>query len=131
MTDPGALIGRGMSFPPRLGENGRFAWSAGEQSVREAIRVILVTDLRERVHLAEFGAGLRRFLFEPNTLAARHQIREHITTALGRWEPRIRVESVEVVPDPDDSAAAIATIQYQLVATRERERVALSVTLGG
>ncbi|HKG94969.1 MAG TPA: hypothetical protein VKA84_23840, partial [Gemmatimonadaceae bacterium] len=58
--DPGALFGRGIAFPPRVGPDGRLAWSAGEANVRESIRVILMTDERERLRLPEFGGGLAR-----------------------------------------------------------------------
>ena len=57
-----------MSFPPRVGPDGRVAWSEGEVNVREAIRIILMTEPRERLRLPEFGGGLSRFLFEPNTV---------------------------------------------------------------
>ena len=49
-----AIFGKGISFPPRVA-GGRIAWSVGEQNVREAIRVILMTNLNERVRLPEFG----------------------------------------------------------------------------
>ena len=57
--------------------------------------------------------------------------RHRIQRALAEWEPRIRVESVAVDPDPDDPEAAIATITYRLVATRTLERVSLNVALTG
>jgi hypothetical protein len=129
--DGGRVFGRGISFPPRLGADGRLAWSEGEQNIREAIRVILLTEERERINLPSFGGGLGQFLFEPNTVMTRHLIQDRIVRALAAWEPRIRVETVEVTPDPDDPQAAIATITYQLVATQARERVSLSVTLNG
>lgn len=127
--DPGRLLGRGMSFPPRVGQDGHIAWSEGEANVRESIRVILLTDLRERLLAPEFGGGLPGYLFEPNTVTTRHQIQERIQKALERWEPRIAVESVTVEPDPASADAAIATIVYKLVATQARERVSLGVTL--
>lgn len=129
--DVGKVFGRGISFPPRVGADGRVVWSEGEQNIREAIRVILLTEERERLNLPSFGGGLGRFLFEPNTVMTRHLIQDRIAKALAAWEPRIRVESVDVTPDPQDDQAAIATITYQLVATRTRERVSLSVTLNG
>lgn len=129
--DAGDIFGRGISFPPRVGPDGRMAWSEGEENVRESIRVILLTERRERVMLPEFGGGLGQFLFEPNTVATRTLIQDRITTALARWEPRIAVESVSVDPDPTDPASAIATIVYRLVATQTRERLALSVSLTG
>jgi len=131
MIDSGQIFGRGISFPPRVGSDGRVAWSAGEVNVREAIRVILMTEQRERLRLPEFGGSLGLFLFEPNTVTTRQLIKDRISKALARWEPRINVQSIEVDPDPTDAQAVIATITYKLVATQLRARVALTVTLAG
>jgi len=128
--DAGRLFGRGISFPPRL-VNGRVAWSEGEDNIREAIRVVLLTDQRERIRLPDFGGTLGRFLYEPNTVVTRHRIQDQIEVALSRWEARIAVESVAVDPDPEDPQAAIATITYRLVATEAIERVGVKVTLAG
>ena len=128
--DSGRLLGRGISFPPRVGADGRIVWSDGDQNIRESIQVVLKTELNERVRLPEFGAGLGRFLFEPNTTATRHVLQDRIARALAAWEPRITVEGVEVEEDPGDPEAAVATVEYRLVATQARERVTLSVPLG-
>ena len=129
--DAGRLYGRGLSFPPRVGPDGRMVWSEGEVNIRESIRVILMTQFNERLHLPEFGGNLATFLFEPNTVTTRSLIRDQISRALARWEPRITVESVEVEADPNDPQAAIATITYKLITTGARERVSLSVSLAG
>ena len=131
MKNAGQILGRGMSFPPRVGPDGRIAWSEGEVNVREAIRIILLTEQRERLRLPAFGGSLGRFLFEPNTVTTRQLLRDRITKELAEWEPRISVESVEVEPDAEDPQAAVATISYRLVATRARESVTLSVSLTG
>ena len=131
MSNAGRIFGKGIGFPPRVGADGRVAWSEGETNIRESIKVILLTELGERLHLPEFGGGLNRFLFEPNTATTRQLIRDRITKALARWEPRIAVQSVEVEPDAEDARAAVATINYRLVATQANERVSLTVTLGG
>ena len=128
--DGARLYGRGMSFPPRVGEDGRIAWSEGETNIREMIQVILRTQERERLNLPNFGAGLQRYLFEPNTVATRVQIEDRITKTLQIWEPRISLSDVTVEQDPNDSQAAIATIEYKLVATQVKERMNISVKLG-
>jgi phage baseplate assembly protein W len=128
--DKGRLFGRGISFPPRVGADGRVVWSEGEENVREAIRIILLTEERERLRLPEFGGGLGRFLFEPNTVTTRRLIEDRITKALAAWEPRIRLEAIDIEPDPDDPQAAIATIQYKLVATQARATLSVNVALG-
>jgi Bacteriophage baseplate protein W len=79
----------------------------------------------------ELGGGLGAFLFEPNTVATRHQVEERIRRALSQWEPRVSVDAVTVETDPDDPRTAVATITYKLVATQARERLTLSITLAG
>jgi uncharacterized protein len=129
--DGGRLYGRGIAFPPHVGEDGRIAWSEGETNIREAIQIILKTEERERLNLPAFGGGLRKYLFEPNTVATRFQIQDRITKALELWEPRISITSVEVDADPRDRQAAIATIQYRLVATQVKDQVSVAVNLAG
>jgi phage baseplate assembly protein W len=129
--DVGRLIGKGISFPPRIGADGRFVWSDGPDNIHECIRIILMTEQRERLRLSEFGAGLGRLLFEPNTAATRHLIEDRITKALAAWEPRIAVDTVDVQEDIANPIEAIATIVYRLVATQNLERLSLSVSLAG
>ena len=124
------MYGRGIAVPPRV-VAGRVAWSEGEQNVREAIRIILMTDQQERIRLPQFGGTLHRFLFEPNTVVTRQRIQDQISVSLARWEPRIRVESISVEADERDPQAAIATITYRLVATQVVERVSLTVPVAG
>lgn len=126
----GKIFGRGLSFPPRVGADGRMQWSEGEENIREAIYVILMTQLNERIMLPQFGSNMRTLLFEPNTAATRQQIAEEIKDALNVWEPRIQVQSVDVVADPNDAQAAIATLRYKLVATQLSERLSLTINLG-
>lgn len=125
-----SIFGRGISFPPRVGADGRLAWSQGEENIRESIRIILMTEQQERIMLPEFGGGLSRYLFEPNTVATRTLIADRIKKALGLWEPRIAVEAVKVEPDPGDPQAAVVAIHYKLVATQSVERMELSIRLG-
>lgn len=125
--DDASIFGRGVAFPPRIGPDGRWAWSAGATNIREAIQITLLTGPGERLLLHAFGGGLARYLFEPNIPATHRQIQERVRAALRLWEPRITVEQVRVAADPADAGRAIVSIEYSLVATGERERVALGV----
>lgn len=124
-----SVLGQSLSFPPRVGPDGRFVWSSGENNIRESMALILKTELGERVGVTEFGAGLARFLFEPNNPATHARIQDAMTRALARWEPRIDVEAIEVAAHPGEAEAALATVTYRLVATGARERISLAVAL--
>jgi len=125
------IFGQGLSFPPRVGADGRLAWSEGEENVRESIRVILTTEPSERLMREEFGCGLRRFLFEPNTLTTRTLIREQVIDTLKRWEPRVEVDEVQVEPDAEDARLIGIQIHFRLVATQTPGRLGLTLELEG
>jgi phage baseplate assembly protein W len=125
------LFGQGLGFPPRVGADGRLTWSIDEDNVRESIRLILLTEPGERLLREEFGCGLRRFLFEPNTVTTRQLIRDRIAQAIGRWEPRVAVEAVEVEPDAENSRLVSVTILFRLVATQALGRMSLALQLEG
>jgi hypothetical protein len=129
--DAGKLFGRSVAFPPRIGADGRMAWSEGPQNIRESIQIILQTELGERLMLRSFGAGLGQFLFEPNTTANRTLIQERVENALRLWEPRIRLRKVQVDADPQNAQQVVITLDYGLVTTGAGERLALTVNLGG
>lgn len=127
--DVGSVFGRGIGFPPRLGKGATMAWSEGATNIRECIRIVLLTERGERVMLPEFGAGLKRYLFQPNTVATRRLIEEEITNALQRWEPRIRLDTISVEADPNDAFAALVMIRYELVANQASEEMQLRLQL--
>ena len=127
----GEILGRGIAFPPRIGPDGRIAWSEGETNIREAIRIVLMTTPGERLRRATFGAGLEEYLYEPNTTTTRRAIEERIRRSIGTWEPRVALESVDVDEDPTDASAAIATVTFRVIATQTTERVTASIALGG
>ncbi len=131
MNDEAALYGRGLAFPPRLTPEGQLAWSSGEANVRESIRILLLTAQGERLRRPDYGAGLERFLFEPNTPGTWRAIEETIRRQLARWEPRVNVESIAVAADPDNAEAAIATLAFTLVATGQSGRTTLRIPVMG
>jgi uncharacterized protein len=122
-------FGKSLSFPPRVGPDGRMRWSEGETNIRESIRIILSTDRGERIALNDFGAGLPRYLFEPNTPATHARIAHDVVSALGRWEPRIAVEDVDIASDDAEATRAIATVTYRLVATGAQASLSVQIPL--
>jgi phage baseplate assembly protein W len=128
VTGAGELFGRGVAFPPKV-ERGGLATSEGPENVRESLRVILTTEPGERPARPLFGAGLGRFLGEPNTPSTWRLIRDRVEQAVGDWEPRVALESVDVGPDGDDPGAAAVAVTYRLVATGDRARLGLTVPL--
>jgi uncharacterized protein len=129
MTMNGNLYGTGLSFPPRVGPDGSMVWSSGEVNVRECICTILRTSPGERVEMPTFGCGLRRFLFEPNTVATLRLIQQEVAQSLATWEPRIAINDVTVALNSSDQRAVDVTITYTLIATNSQERLTMTAGL--
>jgi phage baseplate assembly protein W len=117
MANPSkAFLGVGWSFPVKP-VNGRLQFSAYEDDVEQAIQIILLTDAGERPMIPEFGGGLRRFLFEPNSSATHRAIERVVKSALIDWEPRIDVDRVEVTPDDVQPNLLLIHVDYVVRAT--------------
>ena len=106
-------LGRGLSFPVAPHPNGSLLSAEGTDKIRQAIQLILETEPGERIMRPEFGAGLRAYLFEPNTPSTRALIQRDVIDALEQWEPRIDVDEVDVVRGVDASMVDI-TISYTI-----------------
>lgn len=124
------MFGAGLSFPPRVGGDGRLVWSRDEENVLESIRILLLTEPGERVMRESVGCGLRRFLFEPNTEATHAAIRERITRAIAEFEPRVAVQQVDVEAGSDPRLVNVS-IEFRLVVTQVVQRLGLTVALEG
>jgi phage baseplate assembly protein W len=97
-TSHKAYLGVGWPFAVKP-VAGRLSYARYEEDIEQAIQIILLTSRGERVMLAEFGAGLRDFVFEPNSEATRSRIQESVRKSLIDWEPRIEVTAGDDAPD--------------------------------
>lgn len=110
-----AYLGVGWAFPV-VPVNGSLQYAAYETDVEQAIQIILLTDQGERQMLPDFGGGVRRMLFEPNTPATRAAIAALVRNALVAWEPRILVQNVQVT-EGDEPNLVLIHVDYVVQAT--------------
>jgi len=88
-----------LAFPFRVDAGG--ARVCGRSAhVRQQIEQVLFTTPGERVFRPEFGAGLRRMVFEPNSSDLRELTRKRLVSALadvlqGEVDPRTLLVEVE------------------------------------
>jgi len=115
--------GRGLSFPIRVGLDGRLAVSEGEANVRESLCVLLRTARLERVERPGYGAGIDRYLYDTNSLTTLRLIQEEVKRAIVTWEPRVALDDVRVAVNPADPRAVDITVVYTLVASGAAGRV--------
>jgi hypothetical protein len=115
-----ALVGRGWSFPPRVGPQGGVLLASEQNEIDQAIHIILSTSPGERVMRPTFGCRLHDLLFAPNNSHTAAQARRYVEEALGMWEPRIDVRRIDVYPDEDAGHCLVIEVEYEIKATHDQ-----------
>ncbi|MGC9505805.1 GPW/gp25 family protein [Baaleninema sp.] len=106
-------IGSGLAFPLSLNLQGNIKLSRDDDNIQESIRIILGTDIGERVYRPDFGSRLSELVFRPLNRDTLLELRLRVEEALEKWEPRIVVRNVLAEPDPILGKVDL-TIEYQL-----------------
>jgi len=116
--DEKAFLGRGWNYPVAPNAAGDDLMLVDhDDDIRQAVRIILETSRGERVMRPDFGAGLNDFLFEPINTTTMALIRHRVETVLITWEPRIRVESIEVTANQSALGRIDIAIAYAVRST--------------
>jgi phage baseplate assembly protein W len=99
-----------------------------DDHLRDLIVQVLLTNPGERVNLPEFGVGIQRLVFAPNSEALHTSTQFLITSNLRRWlGDRIDVEQVTVTSIPGEEQTVTIEIVYRVKVTQERQRIQVQV----
>ena len=115
-------------FPFAINEKlGRLAQENNyEEYIKQLIRQVLFTAQGERINRPDFGAGVKRLVFAPNSPATASLAQTLIFQALTRWlGTLLRTESVEAEAEGE---RLNITIGYTILARQERRLLNLEVT---
>jgi hypothetical protein len=90
--------------------------------LQQLILQVLFTNPGERVNLPQFGAGIQRLLFAPNSDALRTSAQFVISTSLSQWlGDRIDVQQVSVTSDPGYEEQVNIEIIYVVKQTQQQQ----------
>jgi phage baseplate assembly protein W len=118
------FLGVGWPFPlgdakgrPRVNTDGSLKLSEYEESVKEAVWIVLGTAKGERVMRPTFGCGIYDLVFEVNSASTAGLVAQAVRDALLYFEPRIDVLDVQVQAAGTDGEQMLISIDYQVRAT--------------
>lgn len=117
------FLGTGMKFPPQINQaTGRFMTSSAEESVKESIYLILMTQRTERVLRPNFGSNLMQYTFMDVNVTSISMMTRNITNLILTQEPR--VGNVDVTVDPDiRDGRMIVNIDYVIRDSNVRDNL--------
>lgn len=117
------FLGSGMKFPPQINAaTGRFMSSSAEQSVKESIYLILMTQQTERFARPDYGSTLMSYTFMDTNITALSMMKRDLAEQILTQEPR--VSDVEITTDTQTKEGClIVNIDYVVSATNQRDNL--------
>jgi uncharacterized protein len=129
------VIRHDYAYPLRIDTGARQVARADYPThVNQLIRQLLLTSPGERVCLPEFGCGLRRLVFAPQTDALTATVRLQVRQAITTWlADQVALGDVNVVSGADpasglDEGELLVTVNYTLVDTQTPSTVTVKVS---
>lgn len=115
----------------RLTPTGALAMVEMEESVRQAIFLLLTTIPGERVMRPDYGCDLHQLVFSPNDDTTAGLAIHYVKRALDLFEPRVDVVRLDAGPNPDDGGRLDVHLEYRVRATQQLGEVTVSLSLTG
>ena len=116
-------LGAGMKFPPQVDKaTGRFVVSSEEESVKESVYLILMTQKTERFLRPQFGSDLMSYTFMDINITSVNMMVRSLTEQILSNEPRI--QSVNITTDEQvRDGCLMVNIDYVIRSTQDRDHL--------
>lgn len=114
------IIGNGWRFPILPDARGRLGYVTGIDNIEQSLRLLLLTNLRERVMRSDFGTSARMQIFSAGSEKGLRLLENRVAGALRDHEPRIEVLNLRAEIDPRDPTQVNLQIDYQVRASYVR-----------
>lgn len=115
-----SYLGSGLKFPIQVNRaTGRAVMSHGEQSVKESVYIILMTQKGERFARRDFGSRLLSYTFMDTSVTRINMMAREVERTILEQEPRISDVDVEVQPRLD-KGCLIVNVGYVIAADHTR-----------
>ena len=85
-----------------------------ESAIARSVRNLILTGQGERPFQPVLGTGVSRLLFENMDKLTASAIRSEIRTTIENYEPRVEINEIIVVPNPEGNAMDV-TLQYFII----------------
>lgn len=97
-------------------KNGLFEMnSVTKDALTSNLLLLLLTERGERYYQPEYGANLRRFIFEPKDGQTQSEIEQGIRETVKRFIPQLSISSVQIITSEDEEGAALNDNQVNVI----------------
>lgn len=112
-------------------QTGSLSTVEGDESVRQALVLLLSTRSGERLMRPDYGSHLDRLVFGPNDHTAAGLAIHYVRQAIERWEPRVEIVDLDAGADPDRHNQLNILLRYRVRASLAVGSIEYSMQLSG
>jgi phage baseplate assembly protein W len=92
-----------LKFPLRKSSEGAFEGnSVTIDAIKDNLKILLLTNYGERPIQYDFGANLRKVLFNEPGVDIKQKIKDQIAAAVEKWMPFVKIEQMIILGETDD-----------------------------
>ena len=102
-----------------------------DDSIRQAILLLISTTPGERVMRPTYGCWLSRLIFAPNDDTTAGLGIHYVRRALEEWEPRIEILDLDASRDDNEPGLMNLDLTYRVRSSRRVEQLTVPVELTG
>ena len=97
-----------------------------QEVARQNLLMVILTSPGERIWEANFGVGLKLYLFENDTPQLRSTLRRSIISQAGRYIPYVRINKVDFSASSPDENMFSVVVNYTVKVTGTSETLAIT-----
>lgn len=94
----------GIPYPIVKNPRGYLYSQDGIDQIKSDLLILLLTNPGERIMNPFFGTPLRQLIFDPNDITLQLKAKNMIINSISRWEPRVKIEQIEVSSRVDETS---------------------------
>jgi len=125
-----AFLGVGWKFPILPDVSGCLGYIAGDANVAQSMKILLMTELGERVMRADFGTQAPRLVFSPGSPQYLRLLEKTVEDAVTNWEPRVDVTNVTAEADPLTPFKITVSVSYTVRQTNTSTNIVFPFYVG-
>jgi len=95
----------------------------GEADIRQSLYILISTLPGERLLKPLYGCDLHGFVFEKMSYSLKQEIIDLVELAIIRYEPRIRLDAVDVRFSEEQVGLVYITVNYTVRKTNSRSNI--------
>lgn len=124
MNEEKSFLGKGWSFPPTFDNNGgKVVMQEGEADIEDSLKILISTTIGERIMQPKYGCNMDDLVYENLDTTLKTEISKRMEVAIAFFEPRIDLNSLDLVPGDEREGIVLLVIDYTVRNTNTRNNL--------